>query len=1053
MPLRIVRSSSNVALWDACVARFLDALGAGIGPRGYPACIWLTHRIQRDRLYESAARRGLRGWLAPPVSFFSDLPGRFGIEGRAVPYLRRRMLIGRLAAHHGERLGIEAPVGPWRLGIASDLDRVFGELLPEAVTPDRLAAALEPLAGDDFARKRNEWVVAVYRDYLGELDDQGVYDPRAIHALIAARVRGGDLRAALNGAGALHIYGLTSLRSRRGLIHAFGEQDEVEVSLYLPAEDEPGEWDELAGDAETLPARPPPAVTVQPAPDARRELEWVAGRIKKLIVEEGFEPHEIAVIARIGRDDARAAHEIFHRAGIPNSARVRRPLSEIPALRTLLQLFRAAVRGWPYRPLRDVLASAYFDLDIDLRTIDEIAQGRRVEGLAAWIDEVRRSIEDLEASDDRGSGAGPGAAEGPISAQDAGVANDGAAGERRPTAVPELNAPSEHPRLTRLRQDRDTLRRLRAAVEPLAEPRSPRAWIETTRTLLDPGLFDFRERICWGGGERPEIVRFDQRGVEGLDRLLHQWQAFEDAEGAPISAAEWYTRLRRFLDSTELALSTPMQKGVQILEAHEAALQPFRRAFVIHANDGVFPRRTGPGPIFSDEERARLREAGLPLQDRETALRRERTLWRAVTANPNVILTYRTADAEGTPLLPSLMVPPHDEADEIPRTRFAWREPFSRVQSRRTAAARLAEWARAIEREPVRTAEPGALRRAILAAYGETRRRGSEATGRPPGVPGPWNGRIRDEAVLRRLRERFHDGYVWSAKQLELYGGCPMHFLIQRVLWIDERAEADEATTPLTFGTLAHEILQKFYHAFDGDYPPSFDAAAAAVYGRVVDAVLRAAEERARAGEEWLGLPPLWAVGRESLRRRVREYLEWELPYLAEKGERPVEFERSFGYREPPAEIAGPDLDDVHRRMALSGRIDRIDRVGGNDDPGYEILDYKSSSIPPRAGYEDGGVLQVPLYMEVLARRDGRNVTAGRYRAIKKPGRPQNGARMRYGDERFRSALRIAFTLPDRVRRGRFEAVAAESVGWPFYLPGRDVCRTDAVGDGSRFHA
>jgi ATP-dependent helicase/DNAse subunit B len=271
------------------------------------------------------------------------------------------------------------------------------------------------------------------------------------------------------------------------------------------------------------------------------------------------------------------------------------------------------------------------------------------------------------------------------------------------------------------------------------------------------------------------------------------------------------------------------------------------------------------------------------------------------------------------------------------------------------------------------------------------------------------------------------------------------------VLWIDERAEADEATTPLTFGTLAHEILHKFYRAFDGNYPSSLDAAAAAAYERVVDAVLRSAEERARAGEGWLGLPPLWAVSRESLRRRVREYLEWELPHMAEKGERPLEFELSFGYPEPPAEIAGTDLDGRSRVMRLSGRIDRIDRIGSGDESCYHILDYKSSSIPRRSGYEDGGVLQVPLYMEVLARRDGQNVAAGRYRAIKKPGDPQNGALVRYGDERFRSALRIALTLPDRVRRGRFEAVAAKSTGWPFYLPGRDVCRTEAVGDGSRF--
>ena len=91
----------------------------------------------------------------------------------------------------------------------------------------------------------------------------------------------------------------------------------------------------------------------------------------------------------------------------------------------------------------------------------------------------------------------------------------------------------------------------------------------------------------------------------------------------------------------------PMQKGVQILEAHDAALVPFAHTFVIHANDAEFPRRAGTGGVFLDEERVALSKAGLPVSHREEGLRRERSLWRAVTLGDDVRISYRTTDPAG----------------------------------------------------------------------------------------------------------------------------------------------------------------------------------------------------------------------------------------------------------------------------------------------------------------------------------------------------------------------------------------------------------------------
>src|SRR5690606_3016806 len=118
-----------------------------------------------------------------------------------------------------------------------------------------------------------------------------------------------------------------------------------------------------------------------------------------------------------------------------------------------------------------------------------------------------------------------------------------------------------------------------------------------------------------------------------------------------------------------------------------------------------------------------LRAGGLPIADREVNLRRERMLWRATVQGEQGVITFRTTDPSGTPLLPSLMVPDHDPETELPRS---WEptagagEIVSLEQDRRIAAIRLRQTAAG--GDPVATADVTMLRRAIIAAHGEVRR-------------------------------------------------------------------------------------------------------------------------------------------------------------------------------------------------------------------------------------------------------------------------------------------------------------------------------------------
>ncbi len=1057
MPLSLTRAAANDTLWETCVTRFLDELGGHTGPRDFPSHLWIAHRAQRDSLYSVAAERGLPGWLAPPISFLSELRERFRIEERPIGILTGRLLVARIARERQNLLDLS--MAPGREGPARShmLDSVFSELLPEGVAPERLRETLAEIGGDEFGSRRNAWVADTYEAFLAELESRDRFDPRSIHAMVADRVEAGSLREAIGGAHRLHVYGITSLRGRQRLLSSLATQNDVEVVVYLPQEDEPSEWDDLVPEAAvegakraSLDTAPPdaPHVTVQPAPDAPREVAWVARQVKHLLAAGDVEPHEIAIVARSGRRDTRLVHRALRAAGIPGTARLRTRLAEVPCLKALLALFNAEAVGWDYRSLRPVLASPYFGTGIDLRSIDYVATTRRVAGLVEWVEALSRMRASLDAEQQRRR-----------------LARSGVYADRLDEDVPRLQE-------------------FAGVAEGLATERSEQEWIDCTLEILDGGWFGFRRRVCGVASDRFDVVRLDQRGVRALEALLLEWQMLVETADS-FGATEWSTRLRRLLEANELALSTPLQAGVQVLEAHEAALTPFRHTFLVHANDGEFPRSARPGGVFSDAERRRLRELGLPLSDRDQAVRRERSLWRAVTAGDQVTVTYRTTDSNGVPRLPSLMVPDHDPATELPRTvetppegadhpRDAV-EPVNEPEQRRIEVWRLARTRGGGDLSPFSSSGPKHLRHALLSAFAEELRagrlddvvkRGRDLIGAaaeepdlpmPESVfglerpiseqPHPWNGELRDPVVLERLATQFDDEYVWSATQLQTYGIRPFDFFLERVLYLGETEEAEEETSALTFGSVAHSILERFYGELGEAVPECLDEETERLLKRVTEAVFSEYETNL---DEWLGLRTLWRVSRGRIQEEVRDFLTGELAYLAQRREAPVLIEHAFGFDsgEPPVRLEGDDVRGRPARLLLRGRIDRVDRHGTGNNAWLRVVDYKSGGTPSPGGYDDGALLQTALYMQAVEQLDREEVRSGVFRSIGM--KSWNRAELKR--ERLGSVLEFALSIPSRIRAGLFEAVQAGSTPIAPWQPDRSLTRTEArIGAGSRF--
>ena len=600
----------------------------------------------------------------------------------------------------------------------------------------------------------------------------------------------------------------------------------------------------------------------------------------------------------------------------------------------------------------------------------------------------------------------------------------------------------------------DELASRRHAERPEAE------WIDVTRSFTSGDALGFRRRLCRVVGGRHDVVRLDQRGVRLLDALLAEWAGLVDEADPPLAAAEWERRLRRLLESNELALSTPFEQGVQVLEAHEAALTPFEHVFVVHANDGEFPRAARRSGALSDDELAALAAAGLPVEDRQAALRRERALWRAVTANPATTVSWRRATPGGVPLLPSLMVPV--DVAQVPPP-----EPVvvTRSGQLRSEVLRLSRLRRGDDRSELGVTDVHAVRRAVLAAFVEELRAGGldgaggiEATlgltapallGRDRPVserPHAWSGRLRDPVVLSAIGRRFGSDHVWSASRLEQYARRPFDFFVHSVLRIARHEEVGEETTPLAVGRVSHAVLEALHRRLLEAGEESF-AAGAALLPESCEQVFAALE---RDADVWLGLPAVWRLRRAQVRRTLEAFVAWDFDRLGKRRLRPIAAEVRFGYDGiEPVRLTGRDTAGRPAELLLAGRIDRVDRLP-DATGGVRIVDYKWKNLPSKAGFEDGAVLQPGLYMRAWEILHGEPAREGVFLSLSSPGM---GSRSGLSADRVEGMLRLALAIPARVRAGLFEPVQAASCQ-PVVdsQPGLEVTRTSiSVAAGSRF--
>ena len=381
-------------------------------------------------------------------------------------------------------------------------------------------------------------------------------------------------------------------------------------------------------------------------------------------------------------------------------------------------------------------------------------------------------------------------------------------------------------------------------------------------------------------------------------------------------------------------------RGVALLTPRDGRALRFRHTAVIGLSRGSLIGRDAAAQVFGDRERRALNDVvGARVFRLSAEAAREGALLlaerRRETAG-ELLLSCPLENDDSTPLLPALeyeaarrRAGPTPVEDSAPLDAPAWR-----LGRGAGAVARL----QAIERD-----------RALFLSRDQDARRGRG---------GAYDGAFSEERA-RALRALVPDGRLgrWSASQLESWRQCPHQFFQRYVLRLKRPDESPVEAEASAVGILVHRALNVLYEEGPGAVPPDRER---------VEAILAAAEDAVDVALR--GDPDVWAA----TRRRTAAELVAYLKHVAAKhppgpGERSLAFELGFGLDEdgPPA----VEIETVHGRVALRGRLDRLDHdeISG----ALHVLDYKHSK--KRKSHQDAvdesicGIDRFQLYAYFLA--------------------------------------------------------------------------------------
>jgi superfamily I DNA/RNA helicase len=780
------------------------------------------------------------------------------------------------------------------------------------------------------------------------------------------------------------------------------------------------------------------------APDRLREVRAAAKEIKRLVVDEGLLPDEIAVVYRSRDRYEPILREVFADEGVAVSLGERRALTDLPSARAAMKLLDAAIsnRSREGRQIRigrlvSLLKSDYFALspagasDGDQASLPFDVEHRPAAEPALTPDDVENAVAFVGAELNLGDW---------LRRSHRLIARlAGDRDMRHLAAVQEVvasdDAETHEERQSRARPDFpvDVLRKATGVLEAVSRVvlsipyEAPAAELATAfRSAL--ARLEFAPRLYAAARtaalDETDLRRaaLDLRGLEGLERAVDavvEASRLASRIATPkrvagdtrLTRAEFRSDLHRAMEAHKMIVAPETEGAVRVLAATDVRGMTFAAVFVLGLVEGEFPERARGDWIYPQSERDNLKEAGLALEDisPEESLRAEEHYFYQVAcrATGRLYLCRPLAGDDDAETIPSYFLAEIERAIGGP-TREARATPGFNAEllCEATTAAELARSVararRIAEDEPARCPAPRAVLDA-LARFAMQRRPGAAPIltasaerridvehRREIGGFDEYDGLVANDLLRHRLAHAFA-AHVFSASELNEFGNCGYRFFLKRVLGLTPRVEAALDLQALETGILLHEVLRRFFERYRDR--PLADAPPAELHADL-DAACDLAFDAFERTMPPLN-PKLWRIERRMLGILLDRVLDDEIELqsrLVGAAMRPRYLEIAFGMPNVDADPeSAPDPlvlfripgDPTSDALKVRGQIDRVD---ASADGRLVAYDYKTSYGPRLVDMQEGRDVQIGIYLaalEQLFATEGEVVAGGGYYTLR----------------------------------------------------------------------
>lgn len=812
----------------------------------------------------------------------------------------------------------------------------------------------------------------------------------------------------------------------------------VEQALHIQAQPLPQEpfgnplWQELSGRLfqreSTSPIATGTALTLMEAPDMPGEVRQALRWLKTRIVQDGYHPAQVALLARDITVYRPFIRSIAQEMGIPLRLAHGLPLFQSPVIVALLNLLRLVLpdaQGQPILPRPDVISawrSPYFnwhDCRVtpdgpfiglqadDSERLDAAARfGRVLGGVMQWQEAFTLLI---------ASGA---------------EADDAEDEERLAQSPPQVPTGERAARLqTRFRRFLERL-----TPPPTGTFRDYVRWLEI---LIgpDPALAGpYPQPAPTSLGvlaqvrANPTTAEEDLAALQTFKEVLRGLVWAEDALGGEaqpplVSYSQFMSELLSAVQAnTYRSPLLPNQPAILVANLLEARGLSFRAVAVMGLGEGSFPQPVREDAFLRDQDRSQLRQQfGFRLDPSTSSAEREFFYETLTRARDQLLFTRpRLADTGAewvaSPFWHTLR-------------QLTGLEPTPTTGSQ-DAAASWPEWLNWLAQQPA-SQQTEVL--AWLEAHNPTLATSWQIAtqlfqSRLAETASPWNGDL--TSLAETLATRFGPEHIWSLSRLEQIQTCAHFFFTSHLLKLEARLEPALGLDMRQLGSLYHALFEKVY-AKPEQLPDPESEALISFVTELAQPIFAAAPRRYGFREAaWWGHTQQEIIGNVVTSIRA---------LAASEGFVPIGLEMKFGLTDNPLVIPGPEGNQD--QLQIRGVVDRVDQNPAGE---IRIIDYKlggSSSFTAK-DLERGRKLQLPLY--ALAMQEALQlgkVVDGFYWHVTKS-EASKLTLSTFGNsvaDAISTALTHAWAAVHQVRQGNF-GPTPPAEGCPSYCPAQAYC-------------